>query len=143
MTGLYLVDRSAWLQVPHSIHVQRQLYLLRQRGSLATCAVVEAELLYSTRNQQEFLTRRQAYAALPRLAMTDQIHTRALDIMQALAIGGRHRTVSIPELLIAATAEAYGAVVLHYDLHFERIAEHAPFRHQWILERGLGRPVPR
>jgi predicted nucleic acid-binding protein len=34
-----------------------------------------------------------------------------------------HRQLKIPDLLIAAAAESAGMPVLHYDRHFELIAE--------------------
>jgi predicted nucleic acid-binding protein len=45
--------------------------------------------------------------------------------MQTLAEQGplHHRQVRLPDLLIAAAAEAAEVPVLHYDRHFEVIAE--------------------
>ena len=40
-----------------------------------------------------------------------------------LAERGQHRAPSIPDLLIAATAELAGRTVLHVDKDFELIAE--------------------
>jgi predicted nucleic acid-binding protein len=140
--SLYLVDRSAWLQVPYSADAKRQLYILKLTGGLATCAIIEAELLYAARDRTDFAWRRHGYSALHRLAMTEQIHARALDIMQALADYGQHRSVPIPDMLIAATAEAYGATLLHYDQNFERIAQYVPVSHEWIVEPGAGRVTP-
>ena len=36
---------------------------------------------------------------------------------------GQHRAPSIPDLIIAATAELAGLIVLHLDKHFDLIAE--------------------
>ena len=36
---------------------------------------------------------------------------------------GRHRAPSIPDLIIAATAELAGLTVLHFDKDFDVIAE--------------------
>jgi predicted nucleic acid-binding protein len=44
--------------------------------------------------------------------------------------------VSIPDLLIAATAERYSLTVLHYDGDFDRIAELTGQPVQRILPRG-------
>jgi hypothetical protein len=41
----------------------------------------------------------------------------------ALADRGDHRAPSIPDLLVAATAELAGLTVLHVDKDFELIAE--------------------
>jgi len=40
-----------------------------------------------------------------------------------LADRGQHRAPSVPDLMIAATAESAGLVVLHDDKDFELIAE--------------------
>lgn len=50
---------------------------------------------------------------------------RAADVMHALLGRGplHHRSVKLPDLLIAAAAESAEVPVLHYDRHFERIAE--------------------
>lgn len=44
-------------------------------------------------------------------------------VQSALAQRGRHRAPSAPDLLIAATGELLGLVVLHDDKDFELIAE--------------------
>ncbi len=50
---------------------------------------------------------------------------RAADVMHALAAQApkRHRLVKVPDLLVAAAAEAAKVPVLHYDRDFETIAE--------------------
>jgi predicted nucleic acid-binding protein len=47
---------------------------------------------------------------------------RALEVLGLLADHGQHRAPSIPDLLIAATAELAGLTVLHRDKDFELIA---------------------
>jgi predicted nucleic acid-binding protein len=55
--------------------------------------------------------------------LTPRIEDRAVAIQLALADLGQHRAPSIPDLLIAATAESAGLTVLHLDNDFELIAE--------------------
>ena len=45
-----------------------------------------------------------------------------LEILALLADRGQHRAPSIPDLIIAATAELAGLTVLHLDKDFEVIA---------------------
>ncbi|MBF6619224.1 MAG: hypothetical protein ITG02_03220 [Patulibacter sp.] len=47
---------------------------------------------------------------------------RAVEILALLAGQGRHRAPSIPDLLIAATAEIASLTVLHCDKDFDLIA---------------------
>lgn len=54
---------------------------------------------------------------------TPAIEDRAVEVLTLLADRGQHRAPSIPDLLIAATAELAGLIVLHVDKDFELIAE--------------------
>ena len=42
------------------------------------------------------------------------------------------------DLLVAATAEAHWATVLHYDSDIEPIADDTGQPHEWIVPRGRG-----
>jgi predicted nucleic acid-binding protein len=53
---------------------------------------------------------------------TPAIEDRAVEILALLADRGQHRALSIPDLIIAATAELAGLTVLHRDKDFEVIA---------------------
>ena len=53
---------------------------------------------------------------------TPAIEDRAVEVRTLLADRGQHRTPSIPDLIIAATAELAGLTILHLDKDFEVIA---------------------
>ena len=53
--------------------------------------------------------------------LTPLIEDRAVAIQSGLADRGQHRAPSIPDLLIAATAELAELTVLHLDKDFELI----------------------
>jgi predicted nucleic acid-binding protein len=53
-----------------------------------------------------------------------------------LAREGQHRSVSIPDLLIAATAERSSLTVLHYHGDYERIAACTGQAAEWVVPRG-------
>ena len=55
--------------------------------------------------------------------LTPRIEDRALEVQSVLAARGQHRAPSIPDLLIAATAELANLTVLHLDKDFELIAQ--------------------
>jgi predicted nucleic acid-binding protein len=55
--------------------------------------------------------------------LTPVIEDRALEVHLQLANQGHHRAPSIPDLLIAATAELAGLTVLHLDKDFDLIAD--------------------
>lgn len=55
--------------------------------------------------------------------LTPAMEDRAVQVQRLLAQRGLHRAPSIPDLLIAATAELTGRTVLHLDKDFDLIAE--------------------
>jgi predicted nucleic acid-binding protein len=55
--------------------------------------------------------------------LTPAIEDRAVDVLTLLADRGQHRAPSIPDLIIAATAELAGLTVLHLDQDFDVIAQ--------------------
>ncbi len=87
--------------------------------------MVKLELLWMTQDQQEFSYRRDQLDALRAVAIPARAWRRAIDVMHELADRGplHHRQVPIADLLIAATAEGAELPVLHYDRHFELIAD--------------------
>ena len=54
--------------------------------------------------------------------LTPKIEDRALEVQMLLADRGQHRGPSIPDLIIAASAELSGLHVLHVDKDFDTIA---------------------
>lgn len=116
--------------------VRTVLQPLVQRGLVATCAVVDLEILYSARNAAEHAAGRSVRKGFDWLPMTDEIGARAVEVQGLLAGKGMHREASIPDLLIAATAERHGMTVLHYDGDFDHIAEFTGQPTEWVVERG-------
>ena len=55
--------------------------------------------------------------------LTPAMEDRAFEVQMMLADRGQHRAPSIPDLLIAATAEKLGLTVLAVDKDFDLIAD--------------------
>ncbi len=55
--------------------------------------------------------------------LTPAIEDRPMEVLTLLADRGQHGAPSIPDLIIAATAELAGLTVLHLDKDFEVIAQ--------------------
>jgi hypothetical protein len=55
--------------------------------------------------------------------LTPAIEDRAVAVQAELADRGQHRAASIPDLLVAATAEVAQLTILHVDKDFELIAD--------------------
>ena len=135
MTARYLIDKSALARMPHAA-VRDRLAPIIEAGEAATCAIIDLEVLFSARNREEHeLIRYRRGLAYEFVPIDEAILDRAIDIQAELARSGRHR-VPIPDLIIAATAEAAGLTLLHYDRDYDLIAEvtHQPVK--WVVERG-------
>ena len=118
-----LADTSAWTNRGKNREVAAEFERLGFAGEIATCGMVMAEVLWTARNMAEFVKLRTGLEELPQLAITEPTWTRAFDVWETLVARGRHRQITPPDLLIAATAELAGAGLCHYDRDFETIAE--------------------
>lgn len=131
----YLADKSVWARLSQPA-VRAAVTSHADRGEIGTCPIVDLEILYSARtgaDHEHFRAQREAFEYFP---MTDEIARRAIEVQGLLAHRGQHRSVSIPDLLIAATAERFSLVVLHYDGDYERIAEITGQPTKWVVPRG-------
>ena len=131
----YLIDKSALARMSHR-EVQARLVPILEAGDAATCAVIDLEVLYSTRNASDHArTRRRRALAYRQVELTESMFQRAIDVQGLLAVSGQHR-VPIPDLIIAAAAEHAGMVLLHYDADFDRIAAATGQATEWVVRRG-------
>ena len=69
--------------------------------------------------------------------LTPTLEERAWEVQMLLADRGQHRAPSIPDLLIAATAERLGLTVLAVDKDFDPISE---VTKQPVEQLGLSSP---
>ena len=93
-------------------------------GEIATCEVVKLELLWGSRDHEQFMTMRDDLESLREIAIGKRVWRRAT-VFELFAARGplHHRQVPLTDLLIAAAAELAEIPVCHYDAHFELIAE--------------------
>jgi hypothetical protein len=70
------------------------------------------------------------------LDVTPDVMDRALAVHRKLAANSQHRNFTLPDLIIAATAEVHGATVLHYDSDYDRIAEVTGQSTEWVCAKG-------
>jgi hypothetical protein len=124
VTG-WLIDKSAYarLQLGQASGVDEWSARI-SRGLVRLSTVTRLELGYSARTGEG--GRRQfaspPLSLMPVEYLTPAIEDRALEVQMLLADRGQHRAPSIPDLLIAATAEKTGLTVLAADKDFELIA---------------------
>ncbi|GAA1379681.1 PIN domain nuclease [Catellatospora chokoriensis] len=136
MVVTYLVDTSALHRLRHPA-VLAVLGPLIESGRVAMCPVSELETLYSARNLAEYEAGarrfRLAFAWVP---VAERAWERAAEVQHELARRGQHRAASIPDLLLAATAELQRLTVLHYDRDFDTIAAVTGQSTQWVVPAG-------
>lgn len=132
----YLADKSALTRRDTRPEVREALEPLLVAGEIATCGIVDLELLYSSSSRATYRALSEALRGMPRVAVDDACVRRALEIQAMLAERSQHRAVPLPDLLVAACAELAGLTVLHYDADFERIAKLSKQPTQWIVPRG-------
>lgn len=135
MKPRYLIDKSALARMSLE-PVRRRLAPIIEAGEAATCAIIDLEVLYSARSREDYDQIRQrrtlAYHSVP---IAEATLDRALGVQAELARIGHHR-VAIPDLIIAAAAEASGLTVVHYDRDYDVIARVTGQAVEWVVERG-------
>lgn len=120
----WLVDKSALVRLGHSPNAAEWATRI-ERGLVAISTLTRLELGFSARSPEDHARalRLPPIAAMPVEYLTPAIEDRAVEVQAILAARGQHRAPSIPNLLIAATAELTGRTVLHLDKDFDLIAE--------------------
>ena len=134
--AVYLADKSALTRRDTRPEVRDVIEPLLLAGRIATCGIVDLELLFSAPDPGTYAELARVLRALPRVAVTDDAVDRSLEVQGQLATRSQHRAVPLPDLLIAACAERAGLVVLHYDAEFDRIAEVTGQPMQWVVPPG-------
>ncbi len=120
----WLVDKSALVRLAASPDAAEWAARI-ERGLVRITTVTRLEAAYSARSGPELRAgfQRPPLASMPVEYLTPAIEDRAVEILTLLADRGQHRAPSVPDLIIAATAELAGLTVLHLDKDFDLIAE--------------------
>jgi predicted nucleic acid-binding protein len=119
-----LIDKSALARLGASPDVDTWANRI-ERGLLHITTVTRLEVGYSAKSASDLRSglRNPPLSHMPVEYATPSIEDRAVEVLTLLADRGQHRAPSIPDLLIAATAELAGLTVLHLDKDFDLIAE--------------------
>jgi predicted nucleic acid-binding protein len=120
----WLIDKSALVRLRNAVEVEAWAGRI-DRGLVRISTVTRLEVGYSARTATDHRTllTEPPISSMPVEYLTPRIEDRAIELQLALAERGHHRAPSIPDLLIAATAELADLTVLHVDKDFELIAE--------------------
>jgi predicted nucleic acid-binding protein len=120
----WLIDKSALVRLSASPDAAEWAGRI-ERGLVRVTTVTCLEVGYSARSGDDLRAGLQQppLAAMPVEYQTPAIENRAVEVLGLLADRGQHRAPSIPDVIIAATAELAGLTILHLDKDFEIIAK--------------------
>lgn len=120
----WLIDKSALVRLAASADA-REWAVRVERGLVRISTVTRLEVGYSARSGADLRAelQRPPLSSMPVEYLTPAIEDRAVEVLTLLADRGQHRAPSVPDLIIAATAELAGLTVLHLDKDFQVIAD--------------------
>jgi predicted nucleic acid-binding protein len=120
----WLIDKSALVRLAASPDAAEWAARI-ERGRVRVTTVTRLEAGYSARSGPELRAgwRQPPLSSMPVEYLTPAIEDRAVEVLTLLADRGQHRARSIPDLIIAATAELAGLTILHLDKDFEVIGQ--------------------
>lgn len=131
----YLLETSVITRLSNPVVAEALLALELGPGQLGRTSISDLELGYSARNAPEW------DEVMIDLEAFELVETTATDVrrakeVQRLLAAKHQRGRKVPDLLIAATAEAANLTILHYDADFDLIASVTGQSCQWIVPAG-------
>ena len=134
MALTHLLDTSALTRLRKPA-VREAIEPGARRGELARAGISDLEIGFSARNAAEWDRLTDAVETFELLETTAEHMHRARQTQRLLA--SRHqRGRKLPDLLVAAAAEARGLIVLHYDADFDLIAAATGQPCEWVVPAG-------
>lgn len=120
----WLIDKSAYTRLAASADAQTWVQRI-ERGLVRISTITRLEIGYSFRGAAQARAESAAapLALMPLEYLTPAAEDRALEVQLLLADRGQHRAPSIPDLLVAATAEVSNLTILALDKDFGLIAD--------------------
>jgi predicted nucleic acid-binding protein len=130
----HIVDSSVLKRLSNPA-VRATIEPLAQAGRLGRLTICDLEVGFSARNAEEWDRLLSALGAFEFVETTAEHLLRALRVQRLLAERSQ-RGRKIPDLLIAAGAEAMSLSVLHYDADFELIRSVTGQPTDWVVPAG-------
>jgi predicted nucleic acid-binding protein len=134
MALTHLVDSSVLTRMRHPA-IREVIEPRAEQGELARAGISDLEIGYSARNDAEWDRFAEALRAFE-LVETTADHVRRARQVQRMLAAKHQRGRKVPDLLVAAAAEARGLTVLHYDADFDRIASVTGQSSEWAVPAG-------
>ncbi len=134
MALTHLIDTSVLkrLRLPEIRSVVEPLVLT---GGVARARICDLEIGYSARDRDEWDRLADSLGAFDVVETTAEHVARALQVQRLLAERSQ-RGRKIPDLLVAAAAEALDLTVLHYDANFDLISHATGQPSAWVVTAG-------
>src|ERR1019366_2038919 len=134
MALTHLVDTSVLTRL-RTATVRDAIESRAGRGELARAGISDLEIGYSARSALEWDRLADALGVFE-LMETTADHLRRARQVQRLLAAKHQRGRKVPDLLVAAAAEARTLTVLHYDADFDRIAAVTGQPCEWVVPTG-------
>lgn len=134
--AVYLADTSVYALRRRNEKVNARVMDLVAHGRIAVCQMMALEYFNNASDPSRYGIMRDALYGQRWMNVTTEAMDRALDVHRLLARNSQHRNFSLPDLIIAATAELNGATVLHYDSDYDRIAAVTGQPVEWVVPKG-------
>jgi predicted nucleic acid-binding protein len=130
---MYVLDTSVVTRLAVA-DVRLRIEALDAAG-LARTPMTDLEIGFSARNAAEWDRLVAALAVFRLIEIAPHHYDRAGQVQRRLADDGL-RGRKLPDLLVAAAAEAASMTVLHYDADFDKIATVTGQPTEWVVPRG-------
>jgi predicted nucleic acid-binding protein len=130
----HLVDTSVLTRL-RTPSVRGAIESRAECGELARAGITDLEIGYSARSALEW-DRLAGALGVFELVETTADHLRRARQVQRLLAAKHQRGRKVPDLLVAAAAEARNLTVLHYDADFDRIAIVTGQPCEWVVPAG-------
>lgn len=134
--AIYLADTSTYVLRGQFPQVRSRFDRLLTEGRLAMCQMTALEILNNAPDPAGSDSLWRALNAHRWIDVSTATMDRAMEVHRELAATSQHRSFTLPDLIIAATAELNGATVLHYDADYDRIAAITGQPTEWVAARG-------
>jgi predicted nucleic acid-binding protein len=130
----YLVDTSVLTRL-RDARVRAGVEPGLEAGVLGRASISDLEVGFSARNAAEWDLMMEALDVFDLVEVSADDLRRARQVQRLLA-AKHQRGRKIPDLIVAAAAEAHDLIVLHYDADFDRISAITGQPTEWVVPAG-------
>lgn len=132
----YLVDSSALWRILRDGDIRAAWAEAISNGAVGSCQPQRCEFRRSARDRDEFDAMSRMFDDLyPDVTVHKSAWKWIEAVQYRLSAKGRHRGLSVVDLVVSATAAHHGLIILHDDHDFATIAVEAPD----LTERNVNR----